>query len=165
MFFNFFYFYLNVSYSYGLDIARSVSLSVCRDRESYKSDWTDRHAIWDVDSDGPKKWYWWGCTHWRHLANTIDRSATWRWITLNTYLNCGWILHHWDTDMSYVLSPCSLLQMCLCQSVQINSGICMLILYFIRVYMFLPSCIQVDPKACTYKMHCRCTVYLCILCS
>ena len=32
-----------------------VCLSVCRDRETYKNSWTDRYAVWDMDSGGRKK--------------------------------------------------------------------------------------------------------------
>jgi len=38
----------------------SVCLSVCHDRESCKNWWTDRDAVWVVDSGGPKE----PCTRW-----------------------------------------------------------------------------------------------------
>jgi len=36
---------------------RSVCRSVCHNRELWKHGWTDRDAVWVVDSDGPKKSY------------------------------------------------------------------------------------------------------------
>jgi len=39
-------------------------------RELFKNGWTDRGAVWDVDSDGIR----WG-SYCRHLVNTIERST------------------------------------------------------------------------------------------
>jgi len=51
-----------------------VCQSVCHCSESCQNGWTDRDAVWDLDSGGPKKaCIRWGA-HWRHLANTIEPS-------------------------------------------------------------------------------------------
>jgi len=56
-----------VAWSDGL----SVCLSVCHSREPCKNGWTERYAVWDVDSGGLKEaCVRWGA-HWRNLANTI----------------------------------------------------------------------------------------------
>jgi len=47
-------------------VCLSVGLSICHTSESCKNGWTDRDAVWDVDSGG--------AVHWRHLANTILNS-------------------------------------------------------------------------------------------
>jgi len=50
-------------------VAWSVWLSVRRDREPCKNDWTDRdYAIWDVASGGPRK----------HMLDGVHIAATWR---------------------------------------------------------------------------------------
>jgi len=38
-----------------------VVWSVCHDREPRKNGWTDRDAVWDVDSGGPRE----PCVRWR----------------------------------------------------------------------------------------------------
>jgi len=53
----------------------SVCRSVRHDREPCRIGWTDRDAVWDMDSGGPKETCArWG-SHWRHLANTIEPSV------------------------------------------------------------------------------------------
>ena len=60
--------------------------------ELCKNGWTDRDAVWVVDSGGSKKaCIRWGA-HWRHLANTIEPSmcggdAVYCQITLTTCCN------------------------------------------------------------------------------
>ena len=49
-------------------VAWSVCRSVCHDREPCKIGWTDRDAVWDVDSGGHKE----ACTR------GVDIGATWR---------------------------------------------------------------------------------------
>jgi len=39
------------------EVCQSVSLSVCHDRDPCKTGWTNRDALWVVDSGGPKKPY------------------------------------------------------------------------------------------------------------
>jgi len=61
--------------------------------ELCKNGWTDRKAVWDWDSGGPKEaCLRWGA-HWRHLANTTKLTvcggdAACCQITLTTYFIC-----------------------------------------------------------------------------
>ena len=62
-------------------------------RELCKNGWTDRKAVWDWDSGGPKEaCLRWGA-HWRHLANTTKLTmcggdAACCQITLTAYFIC-----------------------------------------------------------------------------
>jgi len=69
--------------------------------ELCKNGWTNRDAVWIVDSDGPKE----ACircdAHWCHLANTIEPSmwgddAACCEITLTTWLHWYWELARVD---------------------------------------------------------------------
>jgi len=42
-------------------VAWSVGLPLCNDCEPFKNGWTDRDAVWDVDSGGPRNY---GCPEW-----------------------------------------------------------------------------------------------------
>jgi len=53
-------------------VCRSVCQSVCHDHEPCEICWTDRDAVWAVDSDGSKK----------HVLDGVHIVATW-WIQLN----------------------------------------------------------------------------------
>jgi len=64
----------------------SIGQSACHSSELCKNGWTDRDAVWDLDSGGPKKaCIRWGC----HLANNTEPymcggdAASWQ-ITLTT---------------------------------------------------------------------------------
>jgi len=53
-----------------------VCLSVCLSQSwALQNHWSDRDAVWIVDSGGPKEtWRVRWCAHWRNLENTIELS-------------------------------------------------------------------------------------------
>jgi len=48
--------------------------SLCRLPRAVQNGWTDRDAVWDVDSSGPKQALLDGNAHWRHLVNMTEPS-------------------------------------------------------------------------------------------
>jgi len=53
-----------------------VCLSICHSSETCKNGWTDRDAVWVVDSGGPKKPCIRWCAHWHDLTNAIAPSMS-----------------------------------------------------------------------------------------
>ena len=69
-------YYVDATYCYRPSsiVCLSVGLSVCHSQKSRKNGWTDRDAVWDIHSSGPKELRVRWCAHWRHLENTTEPS-------------------------------------------------------------------------------------------
>jgi len=67
---------IDATYCYRLSsvVCLSVGLSVWYSRESCENGWTDRDAVWDIHSSGPKELRVRLCAHCRHLANMTEPS-------------------------------------------------------------------------------------------
>jgi len=79
-----------------------VAWSVCHDRELFKNDWTDRDAIWGVDSVGPKE----SCI--RRGLDPHAKRQFWgrKWRFVVKYRNClPWAVQNTDVpiEMRFVM--------------------------------------------------------------
>ena len=69
-------------------VAWSVCRLVCHNREPYKNGWTDPHAVWNMDSGGPKE----ACVRW---GCTLAQPSEYRW-TVHVRRQCGLMSNYFD---------------------------------------------------------------------